>query len=621
VTVPENAPISELPLVSDIVLEPQDSQSLVIKPVPEAQWVFESQPVSLFARRSVRILALVLLALTAFRFWLSSQLGLWFNTGAMLDDHLLIEYADFRQHFIQTGWHSLVKTLGFPIFLRFVSITELPFPVVLTAVWVIVALLITLAFRQLTSNVWWLGFTYLFVLFTPSAFDFLVGTRLYRNSVFAPFIYLVFALMLLLIVYTLKARSTKSLVLIASSLAVAFTFTYYLNEAGYWLVPCLVLCLLVCLGVQVFRWCSTSGRLPLKRYLGNVAIFVIPIAGFAFGSVIYHSINYVFFGVWAIETRQSAELGRFVHNVYRIQSDNRDAVFWAPRDAIEAAFAASPTLQIFPPEVLAGIGQPNGDFLTWELRQSLGNAGFWLDGRFSERQVNDTFAIVNAELDEAFATGTLLEDDRFQLVSSAGGRTPAEIERLIPNVFDAMRSVVFSEVYVPGGIPAEGDNPGALQRASFLANFPIRFETQHDSMAQRDLNLANAIAAVVFRIYGVINPILAVGALIGAVYGLVTAIRRRRDALFTSRATDLTLALTTFALIGISMLYIFGISWFAEFIWITTTLGRLSMLLYYGVGLVPLLSLAMISGAFLLFSAIERSKFGQRFSREVDGAA
>ena len=135
-----------------------------------------------------------------------------------------------------------------------------------------------------------------------------------------------------------------------------------------------------------------------------------------------------------MNTRTKGELEWFVSNIYKIGSENRTPEIWAPFDAIEKAFEASPTLKQYPKllkciEKSSWVGgnihkNPiSEDFLTWVMRDALVEADMWK----SEEQVQQLFKKINEELEQAFKNGTLKTDEKIQLISSMGGRSLKEM--------------------------------------------------------------------------------------------------------------------------------------------------------------------------------------------------
>lgn len=561
----------------------------------------------------------IIIIAAVMRIVLGQLLGAWVLPGSH-DDELLISYAFLPEHFTTLDTLSLVKDMGYPIFLNFVHYTGLSYTMVLSIIWVVAALLVTRVFHYLTENRIFLTCTYLFILFTPAAFDAWMGTRAYRNSIIAPFALLVFALILLILFKILKDRNiiARKLTVISMVLGVIFAFAYYIKEDGIWLLACMAFGLVVCIGIVAFRFVKGKKTAQAgKGFVKMVAVLCLPLVIFALLTNVYKLINYNFFGVYETNTRTSGELGEYVNNVYRVYAEDRTASIWAPPDAIEKTFEASPTLQQYP-ELLEHItnnvwfGDMHqtpipGDYLTWVLRDALRFSGVWE----SERQVSDLFAQVNIELEEAFKTDELQEDDKFQLVSSAGGRTLDEILELKSAIALQYKIVITLEAFEPGGVErpyfsddAYGQNPAVYEKMTTLSNMnflPLSGSAQY--MHAKEIGYGNSAATLIFRIYSILNPILCVFTLIGLIatiiMGLVNRIRKKRP----GQSMSLTVVLIVIVLAGITLAYSLGIAWFSGFIGAGDI--NLVILKFYSVGLVPVMALLELFGTYLFVKFIK----------------
>lgn len=556
-----------------------------------------------------------LVFVTLFRFFVPTLLGLWYYSHATYDDVLMIEYSVLENHFRYPNYRSLLKTMSFPLFLNFVHFSGLSLSIVITLIWVFAALVIVYLFKQFTDNRYFLAFTYLFILFTPIAFDLSVGTRIYRNTIMPPFYFILFGLILIVPFMLIKniLPLKKSLVLNVL-LATIFLFTYYINESGLWLLPCLLLSVIVSMIATIF-WYS-KGKERIRKMLVIALFFLlIPLIVFKLGTEFYQRVNYRFFGASEITTRTSGELGTFVNNIYRIQSDNRNASIWAPYDAIEKAFEASIALQSVPQLKEAIFYTPlfegdiretpiEGDFLTWVLRDALVETNMWT----SEREMCDFFALVNNELREAFDDGRLDIDDRLQINSAAGGRTKEEIWELRHPVLHAHKDFFVLDSYIPGGRLTNDFRFRPSELTRFITNTSMA-ENDATILAMRTnaIDSGNRIVALIFDIYSVLNPTLGITALLGFILTVVLLTKRS-----SRKYLNLFILLTALSFILIATLYAFAIGWFAEFIWENRTydldyliIRRGEVMKFYGTGIIPLMSLAVLLGSFLLFDGVK----------------
>ena len=209
---------------------------------------------------------------------------------------------------------------------------------------------------------------------------------------------------------------------------------------------------------------------------------------------------------------------------------------------------------------------------------------------------------VNSELAAAFENGTLKRDDKFQLTSSMGGRTFSEILEL-KNYVAATYSthVLLTDYDLPQIIKPQilesrlyfGDNePDAeqiakyadiIQKADAVTNMNLLEKNEH-------FDSANRFVMAIILIYKVLNCVTFIAAFIGIIFAV-------RKIICTSVKEYYDVALV--ALIAVSSLllsavYALAISWFCQF------LVDVDNLTFYGIGMIPLLTIFEIFGSCLL---------------------
>ena len=164
------------------------------------------------------------------RIVLSQKLAIWYYSNQLFDDQLLIKYSGLFEHFQVPDIWSLVKTISYPIILYVINASGLSYSVFLASIWIVAALLAVRVFKMLTNDRFVLTFIYVYILFTPSAFDNWVGTRLYRNVVIAPLVLITFLLMIFILLKLIKKSelSAKEIVFPSIGLGIIFSFTYYI---------------------------------------------------------------------------------------------------------------------------------------------------------------------------------------------------------------------------------------------------------------------------------------------------------------------------------------------------------------------------------------------------------
>ena len=118
-----------------------------------------------------------------FRIWFGQYLGAWLPAEQIHDDALMVNYADLYSHYISKDLPeqiNMVKEMIYPLFLNIVHWSGLDYSLVVTIIWIIASFLVLKLCRNFIENKKILFLIFLFVLFTPSAFDLWLGTRVYR---------------------------------------------------------------------------------------------------------------------------------------------------------------------------------------------------------------------------------------------------------------------------------------------------------------------------------------------------------------------------------------------------------------------------------------------------------
>ena len=296
-------------------------------------------------------------ALLALRVWCANRVGIYmWSYAGHLDDALLVRYAQ-PDHFTNPDWLSMVKVMGFPLFLLLVHASHLTFATAIALLWGLAAALVADIVRTLAPrHPWWTLAAYAATLFHPIGFSPDCGTRLYRNTVMAPLYITVLALMVLLVLHTLEGRRAAWLLADGLALAVSVTAAYFMKEDGTWLLACLALADLAAI---VCAWCvrrlwgpaltgrrgaasrggalscggavavashaAASARDAIRRpaILALVVAIVLPWGVLAGSTAVYEGVNERAFGVRGMETRMSGQLGGFVERLYWIDAEGR----------------------------------------------------------------------------------------------------------------------------------------------------------------------------------------------------------------------------------------------------------------------------------------------------------
>ena len=571
-------------------------------------------------KKSICISSTILIII---RILLSFFLGIWFPANQIWDDNLMMRYVGLGSHFSNSEFFSLVKTISFPAFVKVMSFTHIPYTITLALLWVIAAVLVFFLVKKLSGKDYLSMFFFVYVLFMPQAFESWCGTRLYRNAIIAPFVIITLSLLVMLILrlsgYAAKLNSEKNdgsdsskankskrskandvpaNLIMSLILGFVFSFTYYIKEDGIWLLCCLLFGSLIAIINAIVK--------DKKKAFKKIAIVLIPMVVFILATLGYKAINYKFYGVFEINTRTEGEMGEFVEKIYKIESDDRNIAIWTPKDAILKAYDASPAFREHP-ELLEDILTTStqggdievnpipGDHLGWILRTSLYDTGLWTN----EKEVNDYFARINDDLDNAFKDGTLKEQKgRIQIISSAGGYTLEEIGSLFPTFREALFGSIFLKGYKAGleEVTAETISENELL-INAVNNYTNLSYLGDYSKIKPYSEAASKAVNIIFIIYRIINVCLVLSLPVAIVLEIINIIKKKGKAFYL---------LAILSSIGIALVYDFAICWFSEFLFVKNGINYL-ILNFYNIALPGLLCFAYIFANAAIFTHFDVS--------------
>lgn len=540
-------------------------------------------------RKRKYLVIFVMLLFGVLRIVFSFGAGVWFPAEQYWDDALLVRYSEIVAHYKYVVPFSLAKDIGYSVFLCAIGTMHIPYELAIAAIWIAFALLTYFVCRKLKMNRAISLFFFVYNLFLPEAFESWCGTRLYRNSIIAPFVGISLMLCILLF-FEINAEKVIAwrAILLALTTGLFSAFTYYIKEDGIWLLACIIFSTIVCIGkVLVNR----------KEYIKRSLISAIPVVTVILVCLLYRFANYMAFGVFADNARTQGEAAKFVSNVYKIESSERNCGLWAPPDAIEKAFDNSETLKANPAlrEAYFKSAWANGDlvwepvygdFVGWIVYTEGNNLGIWND--FAEKEA--FFKKVNSELEEAFKNGSLKKDKgRIFLLPSAGSRNLSEVFELFGAVKDAFSGALWNTGYEFGVDKQENVYSEEEYNLAVFASNTTGIEylanpsSKYDSLCE----FSKYTGGVSF-FYKVFNSILLLCTGAGFVWSIVQMVRSKSmKGLF-----GLFIMIAT---LGISFMYAFSISWFSSFI-----SDGMKWMNYYTVALPVLLSISFIWGVNLL---------------------
>ena len=520
------------------------------------------------------VLFLVVGSVTVMRLLMSFSLRMWYAPSQAYDDFVPVLQSIWSQS--ESTPVLLCKNQGYSYWGRMLRFLNLNADLAQFMLWFCAAVLIALVLHVLFRRVWISLLGYIYILWNPVAFENWLGARLYRNSLFAPCLFILISLFILIINHQtpLLKRSKERSISAKSNACKIFSyfllcvfagavtaFLYLLKEDSIWIVPLFVFVVFYKLYLLVkVRQMRTRGANVLY-VAATLSMVCVMLSGLCFASL--H--NQMHYGVKLLNTRTEGEVAGFVERIYQIDSDNQNPTIWAPEDSIEKAFDVSPTLNAIPgfrygimhkafatPDIK--VNPLKGDFLGWQIRIVMGYSDQWKD----EREVQEIFKRVNSEIDEAFDNGSLKRTSKISIIKSIVPRDIQEILSVIkPSIKAMFWTVDARNVYSVStnlnNDSLDWENQVGLELYGINAKSP-----NSPRLSLLSTDNARKIAFSVSRLYVLLNYVLLVAFVATVVYSLI---RRRKTSFPYVRMCAFLILMILYAWV-----YCFTVAWYAEFI-------------------------------------------------------
>lgn len=511
---------------------------------------------------------------TFMRLMMSFSLRMWYNPGQTYDDFVPVLQAVYSKQ--ESTQLLLSKNPGYSYWGRLLESLGINADVGQFLVWFAAAILISLMLHCLFHKLWVSLLGYIYVLWNPIAFESWLGTRLYRNSLFAPCLFILIALFLIILNYktplvgsveNAEMTSSKSVGAILSYLLLCVatgclvTYIYLLKEDSIWILPLFIFVIVY----KLFLFARTFGHRSLTVNMCYVMITVLMAGVAVAGLQLVSYSNRMNYGVGLLNTRTEGEVAGFVERVYQIDSDGQTPDIWAPEDSIRQVFDVSPTLNSIPGLrygiLHKGFAAPDikvnplkGDFLGWQVRTVMEESGQWKN----ESKIQKTFKQVNSEIDSAFNDGRLKKTKKYAVVKSMVPRTPQQIMALFKPSIKAMYWTVDSRRVYSVENHLNSDSSDWENQAG-LKLYGINSQKPNEPrIPSFPVEVARRVALLISKVYLIINFVLIL-ILVGAVAGV--CLGKFKPTFMLARMYVFIVLMMLYGWV-----YCFTISWFAEFL-------------------------------------------------------
>ncbi|MGI6031853.1 MAG: hypothetical protein ACOX69_00310 [Coriobacteriales bacterium] len=516
--------------------------------------------------------AVVFFALMVFRLFLGVGMPLCVHAQASYDDVWALNAADSIESGQWLGSYSdvaLVKSVGFPLFLAFTHVDFFGYTLVLTLLWILASVFFVCAVRPLFRGRWVFMLAFALLLFCPVSFATDTFMRVYRNSITAAQVLIVFGGFLGMYVRVKGLRTPDPLRLSGKPLlhslhsvwlrmlpwgigaALGLAWFSVTREDSLWvwpfaLVAMVVLCVCVVRRRFIEKHLMPDGpydstalehRYPagfLSR-IGTVAALIVAISpllatGITVGVI--SSVNQANYGVSTVAEINSGNFSRLVRDLYAIAPDEEqeNQRVACSHESLVQACEQSPTLQSISSYLERefyswgdridgdpGDGQVNGGEFPWVIRRAANDAG-WFS---SATEADEQFGKAADELEAAFSSGALAQRGTWpsSLMTPWDNRYAGDFCGALAETLWQMASYadVTCDPY-----PAQGSDEGISY-----------FEQRTDDVAYEQggpTPICCTVGTGIIWIYRILGPVIAVVGLICFIRLIMRAIQARRQA-------------------------------------------------------------------------------------------
>lgn len=352
---------------------------------------------------------------------LCSYFPLSVHAGALYDDAWAVDAANNIAAGQWLGSYTdvtLIKNIGFPLYLAALIKGNIPYLFATALLYILAVVFFCVAIKPLVKRNWLFFCIFILLLFCPVSFATDTFGRVYRNSVTAAQVLLIFGSFLgMYIRLKQDGESLKAMRLLPWSIvgSLGFAWFWISREDSIWIVP-FVLVALIIMHILLIKQRVHSAS--VGRTIACVVLLLLPLGATSVSTTTVETLNQHYYGVQTKAEINSGNFARFIKDLYTIKPNKlpENLRVACPHESVEQAYKVSPTLASIKDYVEErfynwgdvydnnpGDGQVNGGEFFWVFRLAVSRAGIYS----SATNVDAFFGACADEIEQAFAQGKL----------------------------------------------------------------------------------------------------------------------------------------------------------------------------------------------------------------------
>ena len=303
---------------------------------------------------------------------------------------------------------TLVKGIGFPVFLALSYKIGVPLLSLFSIFYAITCLVALIPIRRIIKKPSLQLLAFLLLLFCPATMDYNVQL-IYRNMLIIPqSILLVSSLMM--VFYHINDRTMNGLVFWTSIVSFAWIFMWHTREDTIWSLPLMLVVWTISI-ISIIKY-SKKSESPRKQSFKKCAIITSPFLVLFASIQAISFINYKSYGIYTTNQLNSSNYTKAVMLMMKVKPTQEVERVEITRDTLLKLYEISPSLATlknaieYDYENNTGLvlahednGEINEDLITWELTGAASSQGYYQDAQTAEKFWGDIYAEIKQAID------------------------------------------------------------------------------------------------------------------------------------------------------------------------------------------------------------------------------
>lgn len=363
-------------------------------------------------KRNVLLFWLWIVGLAAVKQYLVFDLPIYAISNAVPDDGLMVAMAETLKNGSWLGAYNqltLVKGIGYPLFLVLCKLLPFHYLSLSSLFYTVSTLCFVYAVKPLFKYYKSLAVLCAVLLFSPAAASLFTFQRIYRNSISAAQVLLIFGSFAG--VYFRREWPVRRQLPWIFGAVIGLVSFYFTREDAIWIMPFVLVVTLLYAGMVIWRfWRESKKAMALRIFLMLLPLFGVACTGKAIGFLNQH-----YYGTSEVNELSSGAFAEMMKTIYSIEDEEELKQTSVSRAKLETLYENSPTLAAIRPQMDIQLAAWCGDeeyskvwevkdgWFFWILRDAMAAAGYY-DGP----EMMELFCrSVKTELDGAVEEGRL----------------------------------------------------------------------------------------------------------------------------------------------------------------------------------------------------------------------